>query len=126
MNVKPINFTGIFKILGNNPKEAARKIAQSNEEGAHYCSFDNNKTAYVVTGDEYKKVQAYYIDMAKRIDGTAQEHNHSKYAVEVATEIEYGRYLDLSKMLIIDREDCTINTIYDELDDEIIALDVIG
>lgn len=125
MNINPISFGKIIKITGNNPIAAAKKIASKSDE-ATPVTFDSNKSAYIATGDDYKVIDIYCKDMIKRIETAAEEHSACSNITQIVTDIEFDRFLDLSKMHIMDNQDLTVDTVYDENKNEIVSFNIQG
>lgn len=147
MNINPISFQGITKITGNNPFLSANKITRNirtNNNGntqaenkiakqfdvketkglATSVTLDYGKNAYVLTGEEYEQFTALQNDFLQRSLLALDKYGKGSFKAKILIESEQDRYMDLAKMLILDRQDSTLNTEYDILTDTITSLDV--
>lgn len=121
MNINPISFGKIIKVTGNNPLAVAQKISSKNQNSASFTT-NGNKSAYIVTDKDYVEINSYYKDMMYRIKYTA--NRGSEEASKIATEIEFDRFLDKTKMQVLGREDMTIDAYYDEDSDKILSFEI--
>ena len=148
MNINPISFKGITKIIGTRPLASADRISdiiKHNEKGetkteqkiARYFSsketqgsatsvtFNNGKTAYVVTGSEYEQLKDLYDDMAYNVSVASAIYGKGSDMVKLVTESEMDRYIDLAKSIVVNQEDATFRVGYDDLTNNINSLDLI-
>lgn len=148
MNVTSINFKGITKIIGNRPIASADRISdiirhseksetkaerilamrypsEETQDLAISLSFNQGKTAYVVTGKEYKQLSELYDDVASNIEIAINHYGHGSEMVKLVLESEMNRYADLSKMIVMNQEDSTLRVDYDDSSNKITSLDLI-
>ena len=145
MNINPISFKGVTRIVGKRALASAERISdiiRHNEKGntqaeekiakrfnseqtsqATAISFNQGRTAYVVTGDEYMQLKKLYDDMAMQVEVASDAYGYGSEMTKLVIDSEMERYLDLAKMIVLDREGSSLMVKYDDTSNNIISLD---
>ena len=110
-----------------NATLSERKVfnALKTQNQATSITFNNGKTAYVVTGDEYKQIESLYDDMASSVDIASNTYGKGNPMVKLVMESEMDRFTDLAKMIVVRQEDSTFEVSYDDLTNRITSIDLI-
>ena len=134
MNISPVSFGRTVKIVGNSPLNSAVRSIQlvngtgtptANEQKSYEklqrtfydsgkgemlqaISFDNNKTAYVLSGKEYQQLFSLMCEKHQQIFDAISIYGENSPMVQLVAEAEEDRYIDLAKTLVADTEDATL------------------
>ena len=149
MKTNPISFGRTVKITGNNALRGAIRCVQlvngkceatqkeektlerlqkifydSNKgEKLHVISFNNGKTAYILSGEEYDNHSSLIADKHQQIKDAISIYGEDSAMVSLVADAEEDRYTDLAKMLVDETHDCTLRIDYDKTTKRINSLD---
>lgn len=149
MNISPISFKGVTKIVGfrtqacadricdlinhqeRGENRAEQKIAKffnsrKTENKATSLTFNQGKSSYVVTGEHYDDLKDLYEDMAQQVKIAREVYGEGSDMVKLVQESEMDRYMDLAKLVILDDVDGVLRVGMSDKTNHINAVDLIG
>ena len=148
MNINPISFKGVTKITGNRPLASANRISDiinHNENcktetekkiakrfscketrcEATSITFNQGKSAYVVTGKECQQLKELSNYMDSYVETASKVYGKGSDMAKIIAECEMDRFYDLAKIIVIDQEDATLDINYDDSTNKINSLNLI-
>lgn len=149
MNISPISFKGVTKIVGFRPQACADRICDlinHNEQGenraeqkitkyfnsrntdnkATNISFNKGACSYVVTGEHYDALSELYDDMAQQVEIASQTYGCGSEMVKLVIESELDRYNDLAKLVVLNNVQGTLRVGLNDTTNHINSVDLIG
>ncbi|MBR3605692.1 MAG: hypothetical protein IKL52_06665 [Candidatus Gastranaerophilales bacterium] len=149
MNISPISFKGVTKIVGFRPQACADRIcdlinhqekgenraeqkivkyfnSRKTDNQATSISFNKGASAYVVTGEHYDDLKGLYEDMAEQVKIARDIYGQGSDMVKLVQEAELDRYNDLAKLVVLEEIEGTLRVGMNDTTNHINAVDLMG
>lgn len=146
MNISPISFKGATQVLGFKTQACADRICEiinNGEKGynraeqkiARYfevrktdnhatsVSFNQGKSVYVVTGEQYDDLLSLKEDIEDQVEIAKSTYGEDSEMVKLVREKELSRYDELAKLVVLDAVEGVIRTDYNDSTNHISSVD---
>ena len=129
MNINPISFGKVIRVVGNEPKKAAkeiRKFINNDANGVALSVSFSNDCTYIATGKDAEKLYELRKDKTHAINAAKEAYGKNSSMVELVKTAENDRYNDLAKCILSEADVVSIDTTYDNEDGQLKSIYILG